>query len=230
MYRYLFLDADGTLFDFDEAERRAIILMGEALDVAIEDFHLNAYQSANLACWKAFERGELDLDELKTARFVRFNEETGLTLDPKSASGVYESNLAHQGILYEQSIDVLDALKSRGYTLYFASNGLANVQRGRIAVANIAHYFEDFFISEEMGSQKPDIRYFEMMLEKTGLAARKEECLMVGDSLSSDIAGGIASGIDTLWINAHNHGSGSLNPTYTVTSLEEILPLLPSIH
>jgi YjjG family noncanonical pyrimidine nucleotidase len=230
MYRYLFLDADGTLFDFDEAERRAIILMGAALDVAIEEFHLNAYQRANLACWKAFERGELDLEQLKSTRFIRFNEETGLSLDPIRASSVYESNLARQGILYDQSIEVLKELKRRGYTLYFASNGLANVQRGRIAVANIAHFFEDFFISEEMGSQKPDTRYFDMIFEKTGLATRKEECLMVGDSLSSDIAGGIGSGIDTLWVNAHNDDSGSFNPTYTVTTLKEILALLPAIH
>ena len=226
MYRYLFFDADGTLFDFDEAERRAMRLMGSEMGIAFTDDHLDCYQQANLSCWKAFERGEVTLAQLKTERFVRFGNACNLTLDPEESSRRYQDQLKGQGILYQDTVCVLTTLKGRGFTLYLASNGIAEVQRGRIEAAGVGHYFDDIFISEEMGVQKPDIRYFAMMLERTALADCKDACLMIGDSLSSDIKGGMESGLDTLWLNMRGEAAPAKPPTHTVMTLCEILTLL----
>lgn len=226
MYRYLFFDADGTLFDFDEAERRAIRAMALEVGITLDDRHIALYQEANLKCWKAFERGELTLKALRTERFERFNKASGFSFDPVASSVRYQSHLSGQGILYSDAIEVLAALKARGYTLYLASNGIATVQRGRIEAAAVGHYFDEIFISEEMGVQKPDVRYFDLMLAKAGLSEQRPLSLMIGDSLSSDIRGGVDSGLDTVWINRHGESSPTLEPTYTITELSQILGLL----
>ncbi len=224
MYRYLFFDADGTLFDFDQAEYNAFRNMETSLGLGFSDEHAKLYNHCNQGCWQEFEKGLLTLENLKVERFKRFAAEVHLDLDAKLLSKTYETELSHQGILFEHSIEVLETLRSRGYTLFLASNGISNIQRGRIQVSNIGKYFKHIFISEELGFQKPDQRYFTYMFEKTGLMERKFETLMIGDSLSSDIAG---SGMDTLWLNLGGKQSTPLiHPTYTHTTLLSILDRL----
>ncbi|MGE4453166.1 MAG: YjjG family noncanonical pyrimidine nucleotidase [Sphaerochaeta sp.] len=227
MYRYLFFDADGTLFDFHQAEHQAFWSMAEILGLALKITHEKLYISCNAEVWKQFEKGEVTIDELKSKRFASFSSASGIPLDPAQASKIYQQELAKQGILYDETITVLETLKERGYTIFLATNGIAEVQRGRIAVSQTSHYFEGIFISEEIGYQKPDPRFFSHMLQATGLTEQKHASLMIGDSLSSDIAGGNASGIDTLWLNKERRELISgIYPTYSKTSLHEVLDFL----
>lgn len=231
MYRYLFFDADGTLFDFNEAETRAFYQMAGHLGFTATEEQLQQYKACNEACWKAFEKAQLTQERLKTKRFEDFFSAVGLSLDARVASHTYQSYLSQQGILYKESIPLLTALLKRGYTLYLASNGIAEVQRGRIEQSKTSGYFKDIFISEEVGSQKPDQMFFTTMFSKTGLEEKKHECLMIGDSLSSDIKGGEAYGLDTLWINMANMpNTASVTPTYEMHSLPEMLTLLPGLY
>lgn len=231
MYRYLFFDADGTLFDFNEAETRAFYQMTAKLGFEATSDQLQSYKACNEACWKAFERFEITQENLKFKRFEDFFASKALSLDPMLASSTYQSYLAQQGILYKDSRPLLDALIRRGYTLYLATNGIAEVQRGRIEHSQTGKYFKDIFISEEIGTQKPDAQFFSFMLEKSGLEAKKSECLMIGDSLSSDILGGHSYGMDTLWLNlggVHKNNT-VVHPTYEMHSLPEMLALLASL-
>ena len=227
MYRYLFFDADGTLFDFEQAEFQAFHLMAKEMNLSVQPEHFLQYKACNASCWKEFERGTLTLGELKTKRFERFCEATLLSLDPYDASQRYQNHLAMQGILFTHSKNILSSLAQRGYTLFIATNGIAEVQRGRFKQSGITHFFQDIFISEELGYQKPDARYFSAMLDRSHLTGKKQQCLMIGDSLTSDIQGAVDSGIDALWYNPHNQAiPPHLKTTYTVNHLEEILTLL----
>ena len=228
MYRHLFFDADGTLFDFDRAEQQAFALMAQELSLPSDESAFARYKSCNEECWKLFEKGMVTLAQLKTQRFDRFFSSLSLEGDSEKASASYQYHLSGQGILFEQSIKVLQVLTERGYTLYLASNGIADVQRGRIAHAKIGPYFKGIYISEELEVQKPDTRFFEQMLGKEQLLDHKKSCLMIGDSLSSDIKGGIDSGLDTVWINAGNQEPQVVVPTYTLTHLGQLLQLLSS--
>ncbi len=232
MYRYLFFDADGTLFDFNEAENRAFYQMAEHLGFDATAEQLQRYKACNEACWKAFERFEITQTTLKTKRFEDFFSFEQLDFDPDLASRTYQGFLSHQGILYEESRPLLEELIKRGYTLYLASNGIAEVQRGRLAQSRTSGYFKDIFISEEMGSQKPDRQFFSFMLEKTGLESRRKECLMIGDSLISDIQGGLLSGLDTLWINMDGDvkNNTAIQPTHEMHSLKEMLDLFGPLY
>ncbi len=227
MYKYLFFDADGTLFDFNEAETRAFYQMADALGFLATREQLQAYKACNKACWKAFERFEITQGTLKTKRFEDFFAHEGLSIDAELASRTFQSFLALQGILYAESRPLLDTLIERGYTLYLATNGIADVQRGRIEQSGTAQYFKDIFISEELGSQKPDSQFFSLMLERTGLEEQKRECLMIGDSLESDILGGNISGMDTLWINMDGgqKNTTTIKATYEMHSLPAMLDL-----
>ncbi len=232
MYRYLFFDADGTLFDFHEAENRAFYQMAAKLGFSATHEQLQTYKTCNEACWKAFERFEITQVTLKTKRFEDFFASESLSIDPCLASRTYQSYLSEQGILYQESRPLLDELIKRGYTLYLATNGIADVQRGRIEMSETGRYFKDIFISEEIGSQKPDAQFFSIMLEKAGLEGEKTECLMIGDSLISDIQGGLSYGLDTLWINmegSHKNNT-AVQPTYEMHSLPEMLDLFSSLY
>nr|WP_319472723.1 YjjG family noncanonical pyrimidine nucleotidase [uncultured Sphaerochaeta sp.] len=227
MYRYLFFDADGTLFDFEQAEHNAFWKMAESLSLPLERKHEQDYIRCNAEVWKLFEKGEVTIEELKVKRFADFALEIGISLNPEEASQSYQHELSGQGILFAETITVLETLKKRGYTLFLATNGIAEVQRGRIAVSNTEHYFDSIFISEELGFQKPDPRFFTHMLEATGLTEQKKASLMIGDSLSSDIAGGIASGMDTLWLNKNGKPlDPKVRPTYIHNSLSTVLDFL----
>ncbi len=227
MYRYLFFDADGTLFDFDKAEEVAFELMAKELCIELDEQTFSTYKACNEICWKDFELGKLSMADLKAERFKKFAETVGITLDAESASECYQDHLAEQGIIFNQSEKVLKTLKDKGYKLYLATNGITRVQKGRLRNSGIQHYFGDIFISEELGFQKPDTRFFDAMLQKTQAMDKKEQCLMIGDSLSSDITGAVSSGIDSVWLNKTNNPSSStIRSTYTITSLEELLEIL----
>ncbi|MBJ2355335.1 YjjG family noncanonical pyrimidine nucleotidase [Sphaerochaeta sp. S2] len=227
MYRYLFFDADGTLFDFEQAEHNAFWKMAESLNLPLERKHEQDYIRCNAEVWKQFEKGEVTIEELKVKRFANFAWEIGIPLNPEEASQSYQQQLSRQGILFDETITVLETLKKRGYTLFLATNGIAEVQRGRIAISDTEQYFDHIFISEEIGYQKPDPRFFAHMFEATGLSEQKQHTLMIGDSLSSDIAGGIAGGMETLWLNKTGKPvNPQVQPTHIHNNLYSVLEFL----
>ncbi|WP_320129536.1 YjjG family noncanonical pyrimidine nucleotidase [uncultured Sphaerochaeta sp.] len=230
MYRNLFLDADGTLFDFSLAERRAFSLLAQQLGFPDTEENLELYGEVNEKCWKELEQGITTLQELKTQRFKIFLALLGIPVEGTEVSSAYETHLSRQGLLFPESKSTLETLIKRGYRLYLASNGISFVQRGRLAASSLEKYFTDIFISEEVGFQKPDPRFFAYMLQKADLQDKQEECIMIGDSESSDMQGGQNSNLDTLWIHTEETScSLAQKPTYECKSIEEILDFFPPL-
>ena len=121
---------------------------------------------------------------------------------------------------------MLAELVQAGYQIYGATNGVTAIQEGRLAHSTIASYFKEVFISEQLQTQKPDPDFFEKVGQRIP-GFRKEQTLMIGDSLSADIAGGYAAGIDTVWYNPeHLENTSQVMPTYEVDSYPKILALL----
>lgn len=227
-YKVLFFDLDGTLLDFNASEREALshLLADKRIEATEEAFR--CYHQINDSMWKMLERGEITRERLQTERFERFFETLGRqNLDGDEAFR-YRGYLSQSAILIKGARELLEEL-SKQYPLYLVSNGNTDVQYGRLKKSGFQGFFQGIFLSQEVGYTKPDKRFFDACMDKiTGITAK--EILLIGDSVSSDMKGGLLSGIDTCWY--HPEGtpdmpSGEEIPvTYEIRNLEELYTIL----
>lgn len=198
-YQFILFDADGTLFDFLRSEKEAIAETFRSLGLAVDDEMIETYSRINDSLWKKLERGEIEKKVLFYHRFELFFAQYGVVADPKETAQVYMHRLAQKGYLLDGARELCERLYGKK-KLYIVTNGAEYVQRSRYAVSGIGKYFEEAFISDVIGYQKPSVKFFEHV-EKHIPNYERSKALIVGDSLSSDMAGGIAAGIDTCWFN-----------------------------
>lgn len=220
-YTYVLLDADGTLFDFERAESHSLEQAFRDLGHTYLPSFLATYKRVNKEMWRRLERGEISSDVMRIERFRMFCDEARAPIDPHAMSERYLEHLSRADFLLDGALELVKTLAGVA-RLSIITNGLTEVQRGRFSRSPIRAYLSDVVISDEVGIQKPLRGIFDLALEHLGCGDRST-ALMVGDSLSSDIAGGINAGIDTCWYNpAGVVIAGELRPTYVVSRLEEI--------
>ncbi len=198
-YKWLLLDADGTLFDYDRAEATALQRVFEQFGHEFQSAYAVAYQRINHEIWRQFEQGQISQDRLRTRRFELLFEAVDVESDPVEFSATYIQNLAEGAYLIDGAEEVVKSLVGR-VGLVLITNGLKEVQRSRLARSTISDCFSDVVISDEIGAAKPDTRIFQVAFERMA-HPKKADVLIVGDSLTSDIKGGNAYGIDACWFN-----------------------------
>lgn len=226
MITTVLLDLDDTILDFHAAERGALIKALRAIDIEPTEAILNRYSVINLAQWKRLELGELTQEQVKVIRYKIFFEELGIQASPEQTARCYEKNLAYEHELIDGAMELLEQLHGK-YRLYAASNGTYEVQRRRIEESGIKPYFDDFFISKKIGFHKPDKNFFEYCFSHIP-NFKREEAVMAGDSLSSDILGGKNAGLTTIWFQPDKNitDNGSIHPDYRIYALSELPELL----
>ena len=217
--RYLLFDADNTLYDFTASETNALRRLFRSF--SLDDSTLPIYHRENKACWAMYEEGTITLERLESERFRRFFSAIGCGADPFQAGRLYAHLLGEEGIMIDGAGDLLKALR-KSYSLCIITNGIARIQKERFLRTGTADLYEKVFISQEIGYAKPDSRFFSHVLYSLG--AEKEQCLVIGDSLTSDIKGAEGAGIDSVYISFS--GSTAQNATYSVSSYEELGSLL----
>ena len=225
-YEMIIFDADETLFDFKKSEKVSLesTLREFNLDYE-EDYHLEVYKEINSAVWKELEEGLITQKELNDLRFQRLLERLKINKNAIDIADTYIKHLSRASFLYENSFDLIENL-SKAYRMAILSNGLKEVQNNRLGKSTIAKFFEVIIISEEVGLAKPDPAIFQLLFDRTN-SLDKSKVLMVGDSLSSDIQGGINFGIDTCWFNAEGTINRSkIKPTYEINRLTDLYDLL----
>lgn len=226
-YRYLLFDADDTLFDFAKAQRVALERSFLELKGAYEPTYLSLYEEVNTMLWQAFEQGKLSQVELKEQRFMVFLERLELNLDPFIFNQLYLKRLSEGQFLLEGALELIQDL-ARHCKMVIITNGLKEVQRPRLSTSLLMPYFEGLIISDELGVAKPNPAIFDAAFDLLG-QPEKAETLMIGDSLSSDMQGGLNYGIDTCWYNpAAKSNTRGLAVTYEVSSLREIAAIVGS--
>lgn len=224
-YRWLLFDADDTLFDFGAAEAKALAEAFDEADVPFQPAWAPVYQRVNSAAWRAFEEGRITASSLRVQRFEDLFAEIGLGLDPSAFSAVYLRHLGGQSQLVDGAAELVDAVRAT-HRIAIITNGLADVQRPRVARSAIAPWIEHLVISEEVGAAKPDAAIFDVAMRRMG-DPKPAEVLLIGDSLASDIAGGVAYGIDTCWFNPRGKPAGDgAAATYQIGRLGDLLALL----
>ena len=221
-YEIIIFDADETLFDFKKSERDAFKNTMLEFDIEYdENHHLKIYQEINTAIWKEFEDGLITQEKLKVERFKRLSDKLNTRFDEVQFAKSYMKHLSNASFLYDDSIDLVESLH-KDYRLTIITNGLKDVQDNRIRKSIIAKYFEDIVVSEEVLVSKPDPKIFELALNNIK-HTDKSKVLIVGDSLTSDIQGGINFGIDTCWFNPNKIvNKTGIKPTYEISNLMEL--------
>ena len=225
MFRTILLDLDDTILDFGAAERIAVAKAFTEIGLEPTEKLIKRYSEINISQWEAFERGEINRDRVLTRRFEILFDELGVSCDAESCEKIYRGYLAVGHYFVEGAEEILAYLAPK-YDLYIASNGVADTQYSRLQSANISHYFKNIFISETTGHHKPEKEYFDYCFARIE-GFDPAETLIVGDSLTSDILGGITAGIATCWFNRKRKPRrGDITPTYEIHSLEELKRLL----
>lgn len=224
MIHTILLDLDDTLLDFQKAERAALVKTLTELNIEPKEETLARYSVLNLAQWRLLEKGELSRDEVKLRRYRLLFEEIGADCSAQKAAELYEGYLGIGHYFIDGAEELLDVL-SMDYSLYLVTNGTACVQEGRIESAGIAGYFKGIYISEKIGFNKPSKEFFDHCFAQIP-DFEKEEAVIVGDSLTSDIQGGKNAGVKTIWFNPTQSVNASpIRPDYEIMTLQE-LPIL----
>jgi 2-haloacid dehalogenase len=224
-YLWLFFDADGTLFDYDRAEARAFRKAFDLLQLRFEDSYLDIYQRINRELWQALERHEVTPADLRVQRFERLLDALQLTGSADALSVAYVEQLGLCTDLIEGAYEVLQTLSAVS-RIAIVTNGLEAVQRSRLVHSTIQPFITQLIISEEVGAAKPHPAFFDAAFARTGNPGRSD-VLIIGDSLTSDIQGGVDYGIDTCWYNpALEAGSTDLPITYQIRHLRDLLEII----
>ncbi len=228
----IFIDIDNTLLDFDLCCR-------ETISRGFDQYGLGEYDAerevifhrVNNGLWQALERGELTFEELKKIRFARVFEAMGITADGPAFEESFRDILYDVCIPVEGAHALLAALKEKGCVICAASNGPLEQQRHRLELAGMLPYFDQLFISEDIGASKPSHAFFEEAFVRLraayGAEIKPQDCWMIGDSLTSDILGGLNAGMHTLWYQREGvKERDDIVPEKTVKSLGEIENLI----
>lgn len=198
-YKTILFDADMTLFDFKASEKECLRQTLQEFGFPCSAEILSLYSVINDNYWKKFERGEIDRAALLVERFADFFREIGVSGDPAAFNTQYLENIGGSALLLDGAEELCREL-CKTHRLYIITNGTARNQRRRFAKAGFDAYFQDVFISEEMGCQKPQAAFFDHVASHIP-DWDAESTLVVGDSLTSDIQGALNYGLDSCWFN-----------------------------
>ena len=222
-YSWLLFDADGTLFDFDLAEKLALQSVLEYLDQPFNAHAYETYKTINMQLWQDFEKGNIKQAEIKTQRFAQWLDTLSIQANVEDVSQHYVHQLAIQGPLLEGALELVQIL-SKKYKMLLLTNGLKEVQRPRFNASILKPYFVDIVVSGEVGVAKPEAGIFDISFERMG-NPNKQDVLIIGDSLSADIQGGLNYAIDTCWYNPQN-ATTDLPITHVINALNQLQNIL----
>lgn len=221
----LLIDADDTILDFNRSEYEAVVKL--AKDYSLGDGHAIAleFKRINRRMWDMFETGQITREQIFYTRFYELFDEFGIKgKDVTEIGDAYRENVAQSTCVIRGAKACLKRL-SEEHDLYCVTNGVTRTQKMRLKNTRLDKYFLKLFISQEIGLQKPNRDFFDYVLSDIG-KTDKEDVYIVGDSLSSDIQGGINAGIKTILFNRENKKITDVVPDYEVKNYRELERLI----
>ena len=235
MIRVLFIDIDNTLLDFDGYVR-------ETMKKGFREFDLKPYteemfpvfRRINTELWQEIEEGNLTLAELTKIRWSRILKTLNIDFDGIRFEDYFREGLFHSAIPIDGAMEMLSYLEKR-YLLCAASNGPYEQQRNRLKKAGMDPFFSHFFISERIGVSKPAEAFFTRSIQELNEAlihrgedpATPSEIMIIGDSLTSDMAGGQKSGLKTcLFDRERKYKKEDLAVDHIICDLREVSSIL----
>ena len=224
----ILFDVDDTILDFQTAERNSITEAFHAFSLPVDETILRRYSEINLRCWEELERGTMSRGEVLVKRFEKLFAEMGVKASAALVQDRYEALLESGHYFIPGAPELLETLFPR-YDLYLISNGNTRTQECRLKSAGIAPFFKGIFISEQIGANKPSRAFFDACFAAIP-GFRREDALIVGDSLTSDILGGINASVRTCWFNPSGMPKrDDIRPDFEIRALGELPALLEKV-
>ncbi len=219
-------DVDGTLLDFTYSQTCALTKCFASAGLPITEEIIERYDRINDSYWKRLELGEVTKAQLLTGRFTTLFREFGIEhVDLEAFCREYQFELGNVYRYKDESIRIVQSLKDRT-AQYVITNGVTMTQRNKLGLSGLDRWMKDIFISEEIGCPKPERTFFERCLEKVEEKDRRK-ILVVGDSLTSDIKGGVNAGLKTCWYRPEGSENRSpWIPDYEISDLHQIYGVL----
>ena len=225
-YKYILWDMDDTLTDFKRSESLSLHQCFASYDITLSAKDIDAYSEINHQHWSLLERGEIDKSTMLVRRFEKFREYLGNpNIDSAKINHNYQLALGDNVILYPNAFDICQNLKIH-YQQYIITNGTAIAQDKKLVNSGLIDIMDDAFISDRVGYEKPDIRFFNQCAAHIP-NFQKEDALLIGDSLTSDMQGANNFGIDCCWFNPNAKAMPTnLSINYVISSLIELYNFL----
>ena len=225
MIKAILLDVDNTLIDFNKSAEWSMRKCFEEYNLEMTDEVIPTFHRINDELWHRIEKGTITKPQLHKIRWQTIFDELGIKADGPSFEEKFIKYVPQAGIPVEGAKELLDFLYEK-YIICYASNSSKDQQMIKLTKADMLKYADHLFISDEIGVAKPAKEYFEECLRRLS-PLKKEEVILIGDSLTADIEGGVNFGIKTIWFDYLKKGKAEgIIPDYTVTKLEEIKSLL----
>ncbi len=224
-YPYLLFDADDTLFDFQRNGQRAFTMLCAKYNFPCSEESHAVFETFNQPLWRALEQGTITKEFLKVERFRLFLDHYRRKEDPAAVNRDFLSFLGTGSFLVPGAEETCRRL-SRTHRLFILTNSVEAVHTNRMRQSLLMPYIEGSFVSETAGYEKPDKRFFDHVFSRIP-GITKSNCLLIGDSLTSDIQGGVNAGIPVCWFNPHRLEKPAAPPIdYMIHDLSELPPLL----
>lgn len=224
-YKYLIFDLDDTIFDFQKSESEALEILFDEYNIPFNQSNKEKYKKINRMYWDKLESGDISMNEVLTNRFRDFFAIFGIETDGEEIETKYRSLLKKSCHLIPFAKESILSLKNRGYIIIAGSNGIGKNQRLKLEKCGISNYFDDIFVSDELGYDKPSIGFYNHIFDKFP-DMNINNSIMIGDSLGSDIQGAINANIDSIWYNNKGIKSDNIKSTYETDDIRRIVEIL----
>jgi len=227
-YKILLFDLDDTLLDFGANEADSLSRLFQRHGYTFSDELFQLYNSVNRRLWTDYENGNITLNDVLNTRFSKTLLCLGKVVDGTEWENQYRELLGNGYQLMEGAFELCQRL-SASHRLFVITNGVTNTQFKRLKRSGLYEYFEDVFCSQSIGAQKPSREFFDYVMYHIK-DFNKTEALIIGDSLNTDIKGGLLAGINTCWINKKSQmPPPSIQSTYTIPNLMGLYSICTSI-
>lgn len=224
MIKAVLMDIDNTLLDFNECARWAMKKSYEDFGLAYKESMFAVFTATNDFLWGEIEKGKLTRDGLLLVRWKKIFEKLNIDFDGITFEDRFRTYIEQSGHKVKDADTIMDYLKGK-YAVYAASNGFERHQIGRLTVANLIDKFDGIFVSEKAGYSKPQKEFFDYCMQRMG-EVKREEIIIIGDSIHADMKGGIDYGIKTCYFDYKNTNNCHLKVDYTIKKLLDIYKIL----
>ncbi len=225
MFAHILFDLDDTLFDFQQSQKNGIILLCKKYHIPFTDDLYKLYVDINHCLWKKFNDGLISKDYVQNKRFELFFDCLHMKVEGKDVNNQYQHFLVEHTFLIPFA-DTVCAELSKKHTLSIITNGVGKTQHQRINNSPISHYFKNVFVSEEVGYAKPNRAFFDYILKKIS-CINKQEVLIVGDSLESDILGANNIGVPCCFFNPQKKEIvSSCHIDFIINDLQQLISII----